>query len=155
MKSFQGAKKNPLFLKLFLIMKLTVVLVMFFCLQASADGFSQQKISLKFKKTEIADILTSIEKQTNYRFLYNNDLLDLKQKVNLNVQDAELKEVLNLMFTDTDLSYEFMQNNLVVIKSADGGSYEVKAVITGKVTGENNTALSGVSVQVKGSNKGT
>ncbi|WP_158638360.1 TonB-dependent receptor [Panacibacter ginsenosidivorans] len=136
-------------------MKLTVVLVMFFCLQASADGFSQQKISLKFKKTEIADILTSIEKQTSYRFLYNNDLLDLKQKVNLNVQDAELKEVLNLMFTDTDLSYEFMQNNLVVIKSADGGAYEVKAIVTGKVTGENNTALSGVSVQVKGTNKGT
>src|SRR6185295_10974409 len=116
MKSFQGAKKNPFFLKLFLIIKLTVVLVMLFCLQASADGFSQQKISLKFKKTEIAEILTSIEKQTNYRFLYNSQLTGLKQKVDLTVQDADLKQVLDQIFTNTDLSYEFLQNNLVIIK---------------------------------------
>src|SRR5258707_350047 len=119
MKSFQTAEKKSFFQKLLLIMKLTVVMVMLVCLQASADGFGQQKISLKFKKTEIADILASIEKQTNYRFLYNNDLIDLKQKINLNVQEAQLKEVLDLMFIDTDLSYEFMQNNLVVIKSVD------------------------------------
>jgi len=155
MKSFQVAEKNSVFLKLLRIMKLTVALVMFFCLQASADGFSQQKISLKFKRTEIADILTSIEKQTNYRFLYNNDLSDLKQRINLSIQDAELKQVLDQMFANTDLSYEFMQNNLVVIKSANDGNNEVKAVVTGKVTGENNTPLSGVSVQVKGTNKGT
>lgn len=155
MKSFQVAEKNRVFLKLLRIMKLTVALVMFFCLQASADGFSQQKISLKFKKTEIADILTSIEKQTNYRFLYNNDLADLKQKINFSIQDADLKQVLDQMFANTDLSYEFMQNNLVVIKSANGSSYEIKAVVTGKVVGENNAPLSGVSVQVKGSNRGT
>jgi hypothetical protein len=63
--------------------------------------------------------------------------------------------VLDQILTDTDLSYEFMQNNLIVIKEAGEGNYEVKAVITGKVTGENNAPLSGVSVQVKGTNKGT
>jgi len=155
MKSFQGAKKNPFFLKLFLIMKLTVVLVMLFCLQASADGFSQQKISLKFKKTEIAEILTSIEKQTNYRFLYNSQLTGLKQKVDLTVQDADLKQVLDQIFTNTDLSYEFLQNNLVIIKGIGDASNETKAIVTGTVTGENSTPLSGVSVQVKGTNRGT
>lgn len=128
---------------------------MVFSLQASADGFSQQKISLKFKRTEIADILTSIEKQTSYRFLYNNDLADLRQKVNLSVQDADLKQVLDQIFTDTDLAYEFMENNLVVIKENGEGTYEVKAVVTGKVTGENNAPLAGVAVQVKGTNRGT
>ena len=155
MKSSLTVQKNPLFLKFLAIMKLTVVLMLAFSIQASADGFGQQKISLKFKKTEIASILASIEKQTSYRFLYNNDLAELKQKVNLSVEDADLKQVLDAIFMNTALSYEFMQNNLVVIKSGEDGSYEVQAVITGKVTGDNNTPLSGVSVQVKGTNKGT
>lgn len=136
-------------------MKLMVVMVFICSLQASADGFGQQKISLKLKKTQITDVLVSIEKQTNYRFLYNNDLLDLKQKVSLNVQDAELKQVLDRLFAETDLSYELMQNNLIVIKETADGTNEVKAVIKGKITGENNAPLSGVSVMVKGTNRGT
>lgn len=156
MKSFLTGEKIPFLSKLLLIMKLTVVLVMVFSLHAAADGFGQQKISLKFKKTEIANILASIEKQTSYRFLYNNDLAAMKQKVDLSVQDAELKEVLDAIFVKTELSYELKQNNLVVIKTAeDEVAYKVPDVITGKITGENNAPLPGVSVQVKGSNRGT
>lgn len=157
MKSFSVGEKNPFFLKLLAIMKLTVVLILFFTLNASADGFAQQKISLKIKRTEISNVLSSIEKQTNYRFLYNTQLADLKQKVDLTVQDADLKQVLDQIFLNTDLSYEFMQNNLVVIKSRDEDIAvdEVQAVVKGIVTGENNQPLAGVAVQVKGSNKGT
>ncbi len=156
MKSFSTAEKKSFF-KFLLIMKLTTVFILFCALNASADGFGQEKLNLKFKRTEIASILTSIEKQTSYRFLYNNDLDALKQKVNLSVKDAELKDVLQEMFINTDLSYEFMENNLVVIKETGGGeaTYEVQAVVTGKVTGEADKPLSGVSVQVKGTNKGT
>jgi hypothetical protein len=125
MKSFQLAEKKS-FLKFLLIMKLTAVFIFFFAINASADGFGQGKLSLNFKKTEIANILITIEKQTNYRFLYNNDLADLKQRVNLSVKDAELKEVLDAIFEHTDLAYQFMENNLVVIKEGGGSesSYE-------------------------------
>lgn len=154
MKSFQLAEKS--FLKFLLIMKLTAVFILFFTINASADGFGQQKLNLKFKRTEIANILITIEKQTNYRFLYNNDLADLKQKVNLSVKDAELKDVLDAIFVKTALAYQFMENNLVVIKEAGNpeASYELQATVTGKVTGENDAPLSGVSVQVKGTNRG-
>ena len=154
MKSFQLAEKS--FIKFLLIMKLTAVFILFFTINASADGFGQGKLNLKFKRTEIADILITIEKQSSYRFLYNNDLADLKQKVNLSVKDAELKEVLDVLFAKTDLAYQFMENNLVVIKEAGSpeASYELQATVTGKVTGENDAPLSGVSVQVKGTNRG-
>lgn len=154
MKSFQLAEKS--FLKFLLIMKLTAVFILFFAINASADGFGQGKLNLNFKRTEIANILITIEKQTSYRFLYNNDLADLKQKVNLSVKDAELKEVLDAIFAKTDLAYQFMENNLVVIKEAGNpeASYELQATVTGKVTGEGDAPLSGVSVQVKGTNKG-
>ena len=156
MKSFLTDLKKPFCSKVLLIMKLTTALLLFCILQVSAKGFGQKKLNLKFTKTEISTILTSIEKQTTYRFLYNNDLADLKQKINLTVQEADLKEVLDQMFAKTGLSYQFMENNLVIIKAGDdSAAYELQAVITGKITGENNMPLAGVAVQVKGSNKGT
>ena len=139
MKSFQTTEKKPLFPQLFLSMKLTVLLILIFSLNASADGFSQQKINLKLKKTEISSILSSIEKQTNYRFLYNTQLTDLQQKIDVSVEDADLKQVLDQVFANTYLSYELMQNNLVVIKKADEGVDEIKTMVSGTVTGENNS----------------
>lgn len=137
-------------------MKLTVVLMLVFSLNASADGFGQQKISLKLKKTEIANVLSTIEKRTSYRFLYKNDLEGLNKKIDLSVEDADLKQVLDIIFAETELSYEVMQNNLIVIKSAaeEDMAYEVQSIVTGKVLGENNLPLSGVAVQVKGTTKG-
>ena len=72
------------------------------------------------------------------------------------MEDADLKQVLDIIFAETELSYEIMQNNLIVIKSGSEEDmvYEVQSIVTGKVLGENNTPLSGVAVQVKGTTKG-
>ncbi|HWB27935.1 MAG TPA: TonB-dependent receptor [Chitinophagaceae bacterium] len=155
MKISLTAEKKPLLSKALLIMKLSIVLLICFTLQASAKGFGQKKLDLQFQKTEIATILSTIEKSTNYRFLYDNNLKGLKLKINLSVKDADVKQVLDQMFQNTGLSYQFMDNNLIVIKSADDPGSEVQTVITGKVLGDNNVPLAGVSVQVKGTTKGT
>jgi len=124
-----------------------------FTLTASAKGFGQKKLNLQFQKTEIASILTTIEKATNYRFLYDNSLKGVRLKINLNVKDADLKQVLDEMLANTGLSYQFMENNLVVIKETNPGE-QAQSVVTGKVTGDGGVPLQGVSVQVKGTNKG-
>ena len=154
MKFFGAAQKKTSITKLLHVMKLTIILLFFFVFNASASGFGQQKITLN-TNAEIASILTQIEKQTNYRFLYNNALPELKKQVSLEVQNTELKDVLDQVFKGTGLSYQFMENNLVVIKDLASPANDVKAVVTGRVTGENGTALTGVSVQIKGTTKGT
>ncbi|MBL7744086.1 MAG: SusC/RagA family TonB-linked outer membrane protein [Chitinophagaceae bacterium] len=137
-------------------MKLTALFILFFTLNVSANGFSQNKISIKVKKAEIAGILSSIEKQTNYRFLYNNNLQDIREKVSLNVKEAALDEVLDLMLQKTRLLYQMMENNLVVIKEDPNAPAPVPEVIVrGKVTGEGGAPLAGASVQVKGTTTGT
>ena len=83
MKCFLTVAKKPLQSKVLLVMKLTALLMFFFTLNVSANGFGQDKISLRVKKTEISGVLRSIEKQTNYRFLYNNNLEDIREKVSL------------------------------------------------------------------------
>ncbi|HVX50091.1 MAG TPA: TonB-dependent receptor plug domain-containing protein, partial [Chitinophagaceae bacterium] len=157
MKILLTAKKKPLLSKALLIMKLSTVLLICFTLQVSAKGFGQNKLDLQFKKTEIATILTTIEKATSYRFLYDNSLKEIRLKINLDVKDADVKQVLDEMFKNTGLGYQFMGDNLIVIKENDDpqAGTQVQSAITGRVLGDNNTPLQGVSVQIKGTTRGT
>src|ERR1700741_3692211 len=116
MKCFQTAAERPLQSKILRVMKLTVLTMLFFTLNVSANGFGQDRISLRVKKAEISGILRSIEQQTNYRFLYNNDLDDIHEKVSLNVKDAGIGDVLKLLLERTKLLYQLMNDNLIVRK---------------------------------------
>jgi len=153
MKCFQTAGQKPSPSKALLIMKLTTLMMLFFTVNVAANGFGQDKISMRVKKTEISGVLRSIEQQTNYRFLYNYDLEDIHDKVSLNVKDAGIKDVMTLLLGSTNLLYQLMNDNLIVIK--EDPNVPVDVVIKGKVTGEGGTPLLGASVQIKGTNIGT
>jgi TonB-dependent starch-binding outer membrane protein SusC len=156
MKCFLTVIKKPLQSKVLLVMKLTSLLILFFTLNVSANGFGQEKINLRVKKTEIGGVLRSIEKQTTYRFLYNDKLEDIREKVSLNVKEASLPDVLSLLLGKTRLLYQVMDNNLIVIKEDPNAPPRIPdVVIRGKVTGEGGVPLGGVSVQVKGTTTGT
>lgn len=156
MKCFLTVNKKPLQSKVLLAMKLTTLLTFFFTLNVAANGFGQEKISLKVKKTEISGVLRSIEKQTTYRFLYNDKLEDIRDKVSLNVKDVDINEALNLLLDNTRLQYQVMDNNLIVIKEDPNAPPRIPdVVVRGRVTGEGGAALAGASVQVKGTTNGT
>ena len=158
MKSFLTVLKKSLSYKLLLVMKLSLAFILLFTLNVSAKGYGQKKVTLKMNNAEIANILTAIEKKTSYRFLYNNNLTALKLKASVSVEDAEIKQVLETLFENTSLSYQLMDNNLIVIKGTEQGGTgdeSVLAVITGTITGDNGKTMSGVSVQVKGTTRGT
>ena len=63
MKCFLTVTKKPLQKKVLLVMKLTSLLILFFTLNVAANGFGQNKINLRVKKTEIGGILRSIEER--------------------------------------------------------------------------------------------
>lgn len=156
MKCFLTVYKKPLQSKVLLAMKLTTLLTFFFTLNVAANGFGQNKISLKVKKTEIGGVLRSIEKQTNYRFLYNDKLDDIRDKVSITVKEVDINEALKVLLENTRLQYEVMDNNLIVIKEDPSAPpREPDVVIHGKITGEAGAALAGASVLVKGQTIGT
>lgn len=152
MKSLLTGLQNPLLSKALLVMKLTTFLLIVFALNVSATGFGQEKLSFRFKKTEIAGILSSIEKSTHYRFLYNDQLRNIRQRVSLDVQDASIRQTLDQLLAKTGLIYLLMDNNLIVIKEQ---AIRQEKPITGKITDDNGAPLSGVSVKIRGTDKGT
>lgn len=141
------ALKKPL-----LIMKLTLILTVFCVLQSWAN-VKGQTVTLNVQDTEISKVLNSIEKQGSFRFLYNSRLRDLKTKVNATFTDAEISDVLGTLFSGTDLSFKRLENNLIAIRSDDPTEQDNR--ITGRVTGEAGEGLSGVSIVIKGTSRGT
>ncbi len=73
--------------------------------------------------------------------------------MNVDVKNSSIRETLDKILSNTDLTYKLLDNNLVAIISQTQEKQEIR--ITGKVTGPNNDPLFGVSVQVKGTTTGT
>ena len=139
--------------KVLLIMKLTFLLVFVAALQVSAHVNGQSKVSLKLNDVAISKALNSIEKQGTYRFLYNSRLESINRKISIDVDNSEIKDVMNDLLSGTQLTYKLLENNLIVVLAIDQPQQDIK--ITGKVTGDNGELLANVTVQVKGSDRGT
>lgn len=135
-------------------MKLAIFLLLFTALQVKANDVNGQNISIAVKNTEIRKVLKAIEREGNYRFLYNYDLKGLKSKVNFEVNNLTLGAALDKLFEGNDLTYKLVNRNLVAVVSTNEAE-NVEKRITGKVTGPNGEALAGASVVEKGTNNGT
>lgn len=146
-------ERSPLQTKVLIVMKLMLVFILFFTFNLSATGYGQQKINIKVKNMIVSEVLTSIEKQTSYRFLYNNDLSALKNTVTIRAKDAEVNDVLPLLLSGTALTYQTMGNNLIVIKEDPNVAKDV--VVSGQVLDDKGAPVQGASVQVKGTTIGT
>jgi len=153
MKNLKRRMDHPQKPKFLIIMKLMLAFLLFFTLNLSANSFGQERVNLQAKKMQISEVLNTIEHQTSYRFLYSNELADLKNKISINAKNASIDEVLSQMFFETSLTYTNMPDKLIVIKSDPMNKKDVR--VTGSVMDEKGSPLGGVSVQVKGTNAGT
>src|SRR5687768_179268 len=137
------------------VMKLTAFILLFGCLAVSANGVAQ-KITLKEKNSTLTKVFKEIERQTGYQFLYFDNDLQHDKKVSIDVNNANLPEVLQWCFRDQSLSYEIVDKT-VVIKKKQSESSQVPAArgpditIQGTVNDANTSLpIEGVTITVKG-----
>ncbi len=144
--------------KLLLTMKLTVVALFLTVFQGFALVMYGQiaKVNLKMENVSIKQVLNSIEDQTNFFFIYNGTLVDVERKVNVNIDNQNINDVLRKIFSGTDIKYE-IDNRQILLSSAnevsESGSQQQKS-ISGRVTDFSGAPLPGVSVVVKGTTTG-
>jgi len=78
-------KPNSNWHKVILLMK-TTAFILFCCLEnifAAATYSQTTKISLHLKDSRIEEVLNKIEDESVFYFLYNNRLIDVNRKVNI------------------------------------------------------------------------
>lgn len=131
--------------------------------QVTAIGFSQ-KISLDERNVPIEAALKAIEKQTDYLFLYDKLDLPTSRKVTLTIKNASIDQTLDKLFQDLPLSYKIFKKNIVIKKEVKRKEETMVIPVNipapdqnvrGKVTDEKGDGLPGVSVLLKGTQRGT
>lgn len=142
----------PKFHKLLVIMKLTAILLIVVCLQASATGYSQNDVSISVKNVELKKLFNMLQKSTSYRFLYEDKQLPANVRVDVAVEKVSIQTLLNDVLRNT-LHYRVLNNNLVVLSHSAPNAI-LSNIIRGKVTDESGQPLPGVSIRVKGSTAG-
>jgi TonB-linked SusC/RagA family outer membrane protein len=145
--------RDPLFLKFVRIMKLAFAIILISCLHVTAGGYSQNRISVDFQSMQLKRALSFIEKKSNFRFLYNENLVTNAPRITLTMVNAEVTDVLNKLLKSTGLSYQLMANNLVILKTGVAVMQDIK--VSGRVTSSTGEPVAGASVMVKNTTIGT
>ncbi len=139
--------------KIFMIMKISLLLTVCCFLQVNANLFSQgTTVSLNDSNSEIKEVLRKIETQTNIRFFYSEDLLALNKKVDIKTNNAPVDQVLDNLLKDLNLTYRVFEQNLVVISSEEFNKQGTK--VTGKVSDVDGNPLPGVNIVEVGTTNG-
>ncbi|MCG6191013.1 TonB-dependent receptor [Maribellus maritimus] len=139
--------------KFLLIMRLTILLCFTIITSLNASVYSQDaKLGLELKGKTISDAFEFIESNSNFRFFYNADFKDINRKIEFSTKDADIESMLNGLFADSNISYEIVGGNLIVLKV---NSQQANLSVSGKVVDKNGMALPGVTIVVKGTTQGT
>ena len=147
--------------KVWIQMRIISILLFAITLCSNAKTIHSQNalVNLKMENVSLTDVFREIEKQSEYRFFYNKDVLNTKTKINLKTGKKEISEVLNQLFEGTNISYKLVDKQIVITTAKDKEAPGLTTVnqqkqITGTVTDEYGEPIIGANVIVKGTANG-
>ena len=173
-KSFKSMKKKlPSYQILRKIMKISLlqialsVLCMSFSFahDTKAQDLLNKKVTIHLKKNEVENVLQKIEKLAGINFMYSPELIESKRKVSIDAESKPLSEVLTDFLSPLSINYEVSGQQILLKRKNETPvenktnivqeSEKIEEVITGTVTDEKGETLVGVSIQIKGTTRGT
>ncbi|HEX5553121.1 MAG TPA: TonB-dependent receptor [Chitinophagaceae bacterium] len=142
-------------------MKLISGIMILGILQVSAAGYAQ-KLTLKKSSATLEGVFEQIRIQSGYKILCDADLIKSSEPRSVNFKNATIEQVLSSYFPGKDFTITVINNTVVIKRDPDlkpiteqiqlPPPIQITGNVTDSATGE---SLIGVTVQVKGSEKGT
>ena len=152
-------------------MKVTITQCFLICLcsvialarPVKAQQILNREVSVKMANVSLKSVLQEIEKQTNVRFVYSNNAVKTNSNVSLQASNEPLTTVLPKLLSPNLLRYEVVEEQIILkrikeqsaVISDDKNDAIIEDKVSGKVTAEKGEVLPGVSIQIKGTSKGT
>ena len=120
-------------------------------------------LTVQMSGRSIKDVFSYIEKNSEFIFVYHGSNIDVNRKVNVDVTDRSVENILHQMFDGTDIEYLVNDRQIIVRRkqaaekstSIPGVQQEKKITVTGNVKDVNGEPLIGVNVIIKGTTKGS
>lgn len=130
-------------------------------------SYSQHaRVSLDVKNSSIEQILQVIEQQSGYFFLYNNRLINVDKKMDIQAKQEPISSILDRLFRDANIAYE-VKGTQIILHPKGMDELQSKASphlqhtqsqhkeISGTISDPHGAALPGATVVEKGVNNGT
>lgn len=142
-------------------MKLTCALLLTASMGVFATGNAQtMRVNIQADNVSTEKILSEIEKQTDYLFVYNKKEVDLKRKTSVNAVNKTTAEVLSTIFDGTDVIYAIEGENIMLMRKEKNMAVVPDAVqqdnkITGTVLDPTGMPVIGANIMIKGTTNGT
>ena len=122
------------------------------------------RLNVKGKNISLATLFKAIKSQTGLTVFYSNKLLDDTEKISINVEQAELAEVLRLALKGRKLDWLIKEKYIILQKEnplaepGEAKSTEHERIlfqqIKGLVTDAEGNGIPGVGVKIKGASRG-
>lgn len=150
---------------------LLVISIGLSCAAYAADA-QEYKVSINSRSITIAGVFSEIRKQTGLHVFYNNDLLNDKEKVNVQFSGAQVEKVLTAILQGKNLQFSITDNYVVIFSPKEKGGAAAQFLnhlgadayadtakarkVNGRITGEEDGApLIGAAVTVLQTKRGT
>jgi len=151
--SFWGWDRNDYsnLSKVYRIMKLTVFMMLIGVLNIFAStAYSQDaKVTVRLNGSTVKQVLKEIENKTEFTFLYNDELIDVNRKVNLDVKDQAVSEVLDQLFKSSGVIYRVVDQRIILTtppQVSPVNRQQQTLIISGVVNDDKGEPLPGVNV---------
>ena len=142
-------------------MKTTLFLLLFVTFQAyCGNSYSQNaKVSIPDSQLRVGQILSQIESQTDYLFVYNKKSVDVRRTVNVDAKNKAVAELLDEIFAGTNIRYVMEGKNIVLTKRGESienvaGTQQERVTVKGVVTDSKGEPIIGANVLEKGTTNG-
>ncbi|MGX5857603.1 TonB-dependent receptor [Dyadobacter jiangsuensis] len=133
-----------------------------------AQELLNRDVTLDLKNVTLNEALTRLEQGTKVKFAYSSGLVNLQKTVSIDARQEKLFAVLDRLLLPLDINYR-VRNNQILLSRAPKKTSEIPAAIStenlatvadrtvkGTVTSpETNEPLPGVSIILKGTQRGT
>jgi TonB-dependent starch-binding outer membrane protein SusC len=149
--------KNASLHKVLIVTGLTVSIVLLSIPRLFAEESYAQKarINLDVSNRPIKEVLSEIQEQSEFFFMFNSKIVDVERKVDIHVKNEQVVQVLTLLFNGTDITFTIVDRQIVLSSpNKPAGQMPPTKKLTGKVKDDKGAPIPGATVIVQGTTIG-
>jgi TonB-linked SusC/RagA family outer membrane protein len=110
------------------------------------------------KNSTIKEVLRNIEEQSEFYFMYSEQLVDVQREVSIDIKNEKIDKVLDQLFAQTNVEHT-IKDRFILLTTPEVSGNDLNAIqqntVSGIVTDEAGQPLPGVNVIIKGTIQGT
>ncbi|MCU4176184.1 SusC/RagA family TonB-linked outer membrane protein [Carboxylicivirga sp. N1Y90] len=118
---------------------------------ASSSYSQNARVTVEMKDALVKEVLLEIEENSEFFFVYNNQLVDVERKVDVQAKEQKIVDILDQVFDQDDVDYILMDKQIILSPSSMNPQVvntqqQQEVRLQGVVTDSNGEVIPGVNV---------